>query len=395
MDLATDALALAALASAAIWAWLLAGHGRFWRADQRLGRPPPPSEWPDVVAVIPARDEAETVAQTLSAHGATTYPGRFSVILVDDASTDGTGEIARSVAEKSARPIRIVPAPPLPPGWTGKLWALEAGLAAADTHAPRAEYVLLTDADILHAPETLARLVAKAHGEARALVSLMARLDDRGLWGGLLIPAFVFFFQKLYPFPRVNDPERAEAGAAGGCVLLRRDTLAAIGGIAAIRTALIDDCTLAGRVKTGPPRRSIWLGLAEDEVISLRDNRALASVWKMVARTAFTQLDHSPLRLAGTLAGMALVYMAGPVAALVGVATGAPGPLAAGALASGLSAIAYAPTLALYGRPRWQALGLPAAAALFTLMTLDSARAHWAGRGGAWKGRSYPKPADQ
>ncbi|MCG8441646.1 MAG: glycosyltransferase [Caulobacterales bacterium] len=220
-------------ASLAAWVYLIAFHGRFWRADQRLAPGAPTrAAWPDVVAVVPARDEADVIGETLAGHLATDYPGRFAVVLVDDHSGDGTGDIARDLAVGAKRELQVVTPPPLASGWTGKLWALAHGLGVARAVAPEAAYVLLTDADIVHAPGTLAKLVAKAEDEDRALVSLMARLDSRGLWGGLLIPAFIFFFQKLYPFPLANDPRARQAAAAGGCVLARRDALEAAGGLA-------------------------------------------------------------------------------------------------------------------------------------------------------------------
>ncbi len=388
----TDLLLTAgAFVSLLAWIWLLCLRGGFWRADRGLpGQVRLPEPPPAVVAVIPARDEAETIRTVLQGHAASDYRGRLTVILVDDGSTDGTGEIARQVAARSARPIHVLSAPPLPEGWTGKLWALETGIRAAGEIDPEAEWLLLTDADILHQPEALGRLVTYGADRQFALVSLMARLDDRGFWGGLLIPAFLFFFQKLYPFGWVADPARDTAGAAGGCVLIRREALAEIGGIASIRGALIDDCTLAARVKRGPPRRGIWLGLARNTVESMRDNRHLGTIWRMVARTAFAQLRHSTLLLAGTLAGMALVYLAGPLAVLTLPLHGAWPAALLGAAAWGLSARAYRPTLRLFGRPWWQAFALPLAAFFYTLMTLDSARRHWMGRGGAWKGRTYP-----
>jgi hopene-associated glycosyltransferase HpnB len=354
--------------SVLVWLVLLVGRGGFWLADQRLPAAHEPlADWPEVAAIIPARDEAQSIGAVLASHAATDYQGQFSVILVDDGSTDGTAEIAEGIAAASPHPIHIIHAPPLPPGWTGKLWALETGTRAASSLAPGARYILLTDADITHAPDTLARLVAHSEARGLALASLMARLNSRDFWGALLIPAFVFFFQKLYPFPWINDPAHRTAGAAGGCMLLRREALEQIGGIAAIRGALIDDCTLAAKIKHGPPGWPIWLGLASDEAVSLRDNRALGAVWTMVARTAFTQLRHlflSPLHgdnLAGNL----------------------------GAIAWMLSAIAYLPTIRLYNRPVWEAAGLPLAALLYGAMTLSSAVAHWRGRGGAWKGRTY------
>ncbi|MBY8975710.1 glycosyltransferase [Rhodobacteraceae bacterium NNCM2] len=376
-----------ALLSVAIWLGLLLFRGGFWRADQRLsGGARDCGEWPEVVAVIPARDEAETIGAVLTSHAASAYPGKFSIILVDDGSQDGTGAIARGVT--STHPIHVIDAPEIEPGWTGKLWALHSGTAQIDHLAPEAAYVLLTDADIRHAPGTLTALVAKAEAQGLGLTSLMARLDARGLWGKLLIPAFIFFFQKLYPFPLVNDPSNPMAGAAGGCVLLKREALAKIGGVAAIRGALIDDCTLAAQVKAaGYP---IWLGLADREVVSLRDNRSLSSVWKMVARTAFTQLGYSNLVLAGSTLGMALVYLAGPVALFLGIQGGEIGTALAGLATWALMVCAYRPTAKLYGLTWGQTSALPIAAVLYMAMTLDSARRHWAGKGGAWKGRVYP-----
>ncbi len=378
------------LGAATLIAWivLLAAWGGFWRADQRLdGQPGDASAaraWPAVVAVIPARDEAATIGSVVRAHRRSDYPGGYAVVVVDDGSTDGTGGIARAAG------AHVVTAPPLPEGWSGKLWAVQAGVAEAARLSPGAAYVLLTDADIMHAPDTLRRLVALAEARGLALVSLMARLDARGLWGGLLVPAFVFFFQMLYPFPWVNRPGHRVTGAAGGCVVVRRDALEGIGGIASIRGALIDDCTLAARIKRGPPGRAIWLGLADREVVSLRDNRRLATIWTMVARTAFTQLHHSALLLAGTVAGLVLVFLAPPGLLLAGLTGAGWWPALAGALAWAAMAVAYMPTLRLYGRPVWHALALPVAAALYGAMTLSSALGHWRGRGGAWKGRTYP-----
>ncbi|MHA1528010.1 MAG: glycosyltransferase [Alphaproteobacteria bacterium] len=382
-------LVLASL-SILVWLVLIFGRGWFWRADQRLpALTDPPAGWPEVAAIIPARDEAQIIGAVLESHANSSYPGRFSVILVDDGSTDGTAGIARAMAATAPRPVHVLDAPPLPPGWTGKLWALETGARAAAELAPEARYILLTDADITHAPGTLARLVAEAEARDLALVSLMARLDARGFWGALLIPAFVFFFQKLYPYRWINDPARDTAGAAGGCILVRREALAAIGGLAAIRGALIDDCALAARVKLGIPRRAIWLGLAVDEVVSLRDNRTLGSIWTMVARNAFTQLSRSALLLAGSMLALVVTYLAGPLAVLGLPFHGDNLTATLGAVAWMLSGLAYLPTIRLYRLAPWRALGLPLAALLYGAMTLSSAVAHWRGRGGAWKGRSY------
>ena len=382
-------LTLSALAVLA-WVWLLAMRGGFWLADQRLpGAPPPIRNWPAVAVLIPARDEAATIDAVIAAHDRSTYPGPLAILVVDDGSTDGTGEIARAAAARAARAVHVIEAPALPEGWTGKLHALSIAAAEAARVAPRAEWLLLTDADIRLAPDTLSRLVAHALYRRLDMVSLMARLDTGGVWGRLLIPAFIFFFQKLYPFAWVNDPARPTAGAAGGCVLLRREVLEDIGGFAAIRGALIDDCTLAAAVKQGPPRRAIWLGLAGQAAVSLRDNSRLSSIWSMVARSAYAQLGHSRLRLWGAVAGMVLVYLAGPLAVLTLPLHGDPPAALLGLVAWGLSALAYAPTLRQMGLPRALAPTLPLAAVLYTAMTVSSARAHAAGRGGAWKGRSY------
>jgi len=389
----TSAFLIAATVSCLIWAGLILFRGGFWRADQKLADEPLPDpdiSWPGIVVVIPARNEAETIAAVAAAHGQTDYPGAYSVVIVDDQSDDGTASLARDA--ESARSIEIVTAPDLQPGWSGKLWALKAGLQAGIEINPAAKYYLLTDADILHPPQTARSLVAKAETESLALVSLMALLDCRGFWGNLLVPPFVFFFQKLYPFPLINNPGSVEAGAAGGCVLVRRDALEAIGGIDAIRDALIDDCALAAAIKDRPPKRSIWLGLTRS-VRSLRDNRSLASIWMMVARTAFTQLRHSGTLLVLSVFGMVITYLAGPVALGLGLATFNPMLAVCGALAWGLSGFAYWPTLRHFGsHPAW-VVTLPLAALLYSAMTISSAIRHWRGRGGQWKGRHYSRLA--
>lgn len=385
----TEFLGWAATASILIWCGLITLRGGFWRADVFLDVDPAGTvEWPDVIAVVPARNEAETIGPVVRSLVSSSYPGTFSVVVVDDHSEDGTGDIARKAAAAGNRSLSVVTAPELRPGWSGKLAAVAAGLAEAQERQPSARYVLLTDADILHPPDLLARLVAKAETQSLALVSLMALLDCRGFWGKLLVPPFVFFFQKLYPFPLVNDPAAGTAGAAGGCMLVRRDALDAIGGIRAIRGALIDDCALAAAIKHGPPRRAIWLGLSRS-LTSLRDNRSIASIWSMVARTAFTQLQHSAVLLVLCLVGMAAVYLAGPAAAIVGVVEGAPFPALAGGAAWALSAFAFRPTVQLYRLSGLWAATLPLAALLYSLMTVSSAVAHWRGRGGRWKGRDY------
>ncbi|HEY7608499.1 MAG TPA: glycosyltransferase, partial [Alphaproteobacteria bacterium] len=300
-------LTLAAAASLAAWIYLVFFHGFFWRADQRLpvqaaGVDP----WPDVVAIIPARDEAPVIGAAVESLLCQDYPGEVRVVVVDDASDDGTAYAAEAAAKRieAADRLSVVAAPPLLQGWSGKLWAVHNGIAAAPANR---RYLLLTDADIVHAPDALKRLVAKAESSPAEggldLVSLMVKLHCESFAERLLIPAFVFFFQKLYPFPWVNDPAISTAGAAGGCMLVRREALERAGGIAAIKGALIDDCALAAALKKKGP---IWLGLA-DKSASTRRYPAIADVWRMVARTAYTQLRHSPLLVLGTVLGMVLL----------------------------------------------------------------------------------------
>lgn len=372
-----------ALAFAA-WLYLAFGHGRFWLCDQRLdGRAPAPASWPAVVAVVPARDEAALLPATLGSLLDQDYPGALRIVLVDDESSDGTAEVAERVAQAHPHGARltVVRAPPRPPGWVGKMWAVETGTrAGAGDHA----FWLLTDADVVHGPDSLRRLVSAAGAMQRDLVSQMVLLHAGPGWGALLVPAFVYFFQQLYPFPRVNDPRARTAAAAGGCVLVRREALARAGGIAALRGEVIDDCALGRAVKRGGP---IWLGLSTSER-SVRPCTGIADVWNMVARSAYTQLACSPLRLAGTIAGLALLYLAPPLAVLLWPWHGDAAAGALGAAAWALSAATFVPTLALYGRPAAGALALPLAGILYAAMTIDSARRHRRARGATWKGRS-------
>ena len=400
-------LSLIALSALAAWMYLLSCRGGFWRADQRLdddnAQPRGPENWPGIVAVIPARDEAGTISEVVRAHLSCDYPGRVSIILVDDGSMDGTADIARRAAEQArrdaaagGRSFAVLTAPEKPDGWSGKLWAVHNGLAHAREIAPDAAYVLLTDADIVAAPDTLRRVAAKAERERLALASLMARLDARAQWGGILIPAFIYFFQKLYPFARANDPNDDVAAAAGGFMLVRAEALEAIGGVEGLKGDLIDDCALARRIKDnalimdGAQLSKIWLGLADGEAVSRRDNRSLGSVWNMVARTAYAQLGYSPLLLLGTVLGMGLIYLSPPLIALTYAWHGSLVAMALGLLSWGLMAYSYWPTLKLYGRQPWGAGLLPLAAALYTAMTVSSALRHWRGQGGRWKGRVYP-----
>ena len=384
--------------SLVIWIGLLCFRGQFWQADQQLETPEgtrlkDESEvlLPAICAVIPARNEAELLPVTLRSLLTQDYPG-FTVILVDDHSTDDTTQVAQATAQALGKlqQLQVISAKPLPSGWTGKLWAMEQGIQTAQTFSP--DYILLTDADIEHDPANLCRLAAKAQAEDLDLASVMVRLRCESFWEKLLIPAFVFFFQKLYPFRWVNEPTNTTAAAAGGCILIRRAALDRIGKMQAVRQALIDDCALAQVVKSSSPHSSkskIWLGLS-DLTRSLRPYTSLKTIWDMVARTAFTQLNYSPLLLVGTLVGMTLIYMVPPVAAVLGIVVGNWAIATIGLIGWLLMTLAYLPTIRFYNCSFWFAFCLPAIAFLYTLMTLDSALRHWQGRGGAWKGRVYP-----
>lgn len=376
-------LAVAGGLSVVCWIVLLFFRGGFWRADQRLQATwPQRVEWPAVVAVIPARDEAPTIGLAVQSILKQDYPGSLSVVVIDDGSTDGTATAAREADDGR---LTVIAGLPLAIGWTGKLWAVEQGLAEMQRSAGDADFVLLTDADIVHHPTVLRRLVAKAEDDELDLVSLMVHLRCQSAWERLLIPAFVFFFQKLFPFRRVNDRDRPEAAAAGGCMLVRRSILDRVGGVTSIRDRLIDDCALAERIKT---RGAIWLGLG-DGSHSLRRYDRLADIWEMVARTAYTQLRYSFVALVGTIIGMTVIYLVPVGASVFGAMSGDMPAFYIGLAAWLIMGTAYEPTLRLYGQPQWAAISLPIAGFLYTLMTLDSARRHWVGRGGAWKGRTY------
>ncbi|MFG2129328.1 glycosyltransferase [Streptomyces sp. NPDC048751] len=382
-----------AAASLAAWLWLLLCQGFFWRTDVRLpplGNPlaGDPPEWPSVCVVVPARDEAVVLSSSLPSLLAQDYPGRAEVFLVDDGSTDGTGELARELARRHGGLPLTVGSPGEPPaGWTGKLWAVRHGIALARARAP--EYLLLTDADIAHAPDSLRALVAAARSGGFDVVSQMARLRVESLWERLVVPAFVYFFAQLYPFRRIGRPGTRTAAAAGGCVLLRADTAERARIPDAIRHAVIDDVALARAVKGGGGH--IWLGLAE-QVDSVRSYPRLHDLWRMVSRSAYAQLRHSLLLLAGTVAGLALVYLVPPVAVVVGLVAANPAAAVLGALAWLVMAGTYVPMLLYYRQPLWLAPLLPFTAFLYLLMTVDSAVQHHRGRGAAWKGRTYARP---
>lgn len=360
-------------------------RGGFWRADQKLPEQTTERDrCPAVTAVVPARNEAATIQRAIASLLRQNYPGPFNIIVVDDCSVDGTAQLAKEAAAER-HIVTVIDGQPLPHGWTGKLWALDQGLSQGSEQWPETEYWLLTDADIEHDPSVLKRLVAKAEFGELDLVSLMVRLYCGSFWERLLVPAFVFFFQKLYPFPLVNRPERSEAAAAGGCMLVRRSALMAIGGVAAIRNHIIDDCALAARISQHGP---VWLGLAS-RTHSLRAYEELAEIWSMVTRTAFTQLNHSRALLVATVISMSLIYCVPPLAVAFGIAFGDIWIAGLGVASWSLMTVMYWPTLKIYDLPRWRGFFLPVAAFLFVLMTVDSAWSHWKGKGGLWKGRSY------
>jgi hopene-associated glycosyltransferase HpnB len=372
-------LDVVAVVTALVWLGLVGAHGRFWTTSVRLPRRSPPSEWPEVAVLVPARDEAAVLPETLPGLLRQRYPGRLRVVLVDDGSTDGTGEVARSLAAGAALPLEVVDGEPRPPGWAGKVWAQE----QAYRHAGDAAWLLLTDADIAHPPDGVATLVAAALADQRDMVSLMARLRVQTGWERLVVPAFVYFFAQLYPFRWVASGR--VAAAAGGCVLVRRAALEAAGGFPAVRDAVIDDVALAEALHRAGAR--LWLGLA-DRVRSVRPYPRLADLWAMVARSAYTQLRRSPVLLAGTVLGLLLVYVAPVVTCLAGVAAGRPVAAVAGGLAWLVMTASYVPQVRYAGQPLMLALSLPFVAVLYLLMTLDSARRHHRGQGAAWKGRT-------
>ena len=379
-----------------IWIFLLLFWGQFWRANQRLeinntNLP----HYPSICAIIPARNEADVLSISLKSLLNQEYSGEFSIILIDDQSTDKTGEVAQEIANNlnQSERLKVILGKPLPVGWSGKLWAMEQGIQTVKNQGLSPDYFLFTDADIEHHSTNLKELVTKAEKENLALTSLMVLLRCDSFWEKFLIPAFVFFFQKLYPFSWVNNPQNKMAAAAGGCILIRRDRLEEIGSIPSLREALIDDCTLAQKIKglSSPDNpTTIWLGLTE-KTKSLRPYDSLDTIWTMIARTAYTQLNYSPFLLLGTVLGMSLVYLAAPVILLLGLYLESGNLIIMSSLTWLLMAIAYLPTLRLYKlSPLWS-LSLPLIALFYNLMTIDSALRHWRGQGGGWKGRVYPQ----
>ncbi|HEY5048961.1 MAG TPA: glycosyltransferase [Rhizomicrobium sp.] len=368
----------------AIWIYLLLGRGMFWRLRERDNRDEPvllPEVWPSVAVIVPARNEADVIADAFGSLLRQDYPGAFRIVLMDDQSTDGTADAALARTREFGDQTRaqVVAGTLRPSGWTGKLWAMQQGVR----HVLREgspDYWLFTDADIRHSPDNLRRLVARAEERRLVLVSLMAKLHCGNFAEKLLIPAFVFFFDMLFPFAWANDPARRTAAAAGGCMLVRCQALVAAGGLDTIREEIIDDCALARIMKSKGP---IWLGLTK-RATSLRPYGGAGEIRRMIARSAYAQLDYSPLLLAGAVVGMLLVYAIGPLFALFGTGI----VRLPAAIVWALMALAFQPMLRFYRlSPLWGLL-LPVIGVLYTAFTVDSALQYWRGNGGMWKGRA-------
>ncbi len=385
-----------------VWIYFWLDRGKFWKTDQQLVSRPQSDLtqdiWPSVCVIIAARNEAKMLPQTLPTILCQDYRGPFHVFLVDDDSDDNTSAVALSIAKEFGikERLTVITAEPLTAGWTGKLWALAQGVEASN--CTNSHFLLFTDADIAYQPDDLQRLVSKAQEDHLDMVSLMVRLQANTFWERFLIPAFVYFFAMIYPFRWVNNPQNKVAAAAGGCILLRKASLSNAGGLLSIATELIDDCALARLIKNrnGAEGDKIWLGLTQS-VRSLRPYNCLADIWRMVCRTAFVQLNYSLLFLLGTVLAMLLVFVSPALSALWGICQVVRHPDGAlwwfialnGGACWLMMGRTYAPTLQWYGISPLYAPFLPIIACFYTLMTLDSARRFWQGRGGKWKDRSY------
>jgi hopene-associated glycosyltransferase HpnB len=383
-------LIAAGVLSLLIWAYLVLARGGFWRISPAAPVSDAQANPVRIAVIIPARDEADVVGRAIRSLLQQCGPNMLQIFLVDDASADGTAQAARAaaIAVKQEQNLTVVPGNPLPPGWSGKLWAMQQGIEQARRTAP--DFFLFTDADIEHAPDSLATLVSIAHAGSYDMASFMVKLHCRSVAEKLLIPAFVYFFFKLYPPAWIDNPRRTEAGAAGGCILVRPAALEKAGGIAAIRQEVIDDCSLAKRVKSNGGR--LWLG-ASAITRSIRPYEGFAGIGRMISRSAFNQLRHSSFLLALSIIGMAVTYLLPP--ALV-FAAHRIAPAALGGTAWLLMVISYWPVLRLYRlTPLW-ALALPMAAVFYVGATFHSAWKYWTGRGGEWKGRIQdPKESPQ
>ncbi len=392
--LATGSLSLLA------WAFLLLGRNRFWLTEESLDPGDggnEPDSWPSICTIIPARNEAQVLPETLPSVLTQDYPGELKFYLVDDHSEDGTGDRARGLAEATKREerFRVIEPPPTPENWTGKVWALHQGFQRAQRSD--CDLIWLTDADINHGSTILEQLVSKLTSESRDAVSVMADLSTSTFPETLLIPNFVYFFRMLYPFSRVNNREDETAAAAGGCVLFRKSLLSEAGGFQSFRKAIIDDCALARTLRD--EGGDLWLGLSH-MAKSVRSYGSLGEIWKTISRSAFSQLNHSLLLLFGTVAGMFLLFLVPPawfVLGLIGVVNPVAGmnstvAVAVAALggASWLTlAFSFLPILSWYDLSGYYALMAPLGGVLYTLMTVDSALSWFRGEGGEWKGRQY------
>lgn len=366
----------------AIWFYLLLARGSFWKVQDDDTVPQLLSHWPRVVAIVPARNESETIARAVSALAKQDYPGEFSIVVVDDHSEDGTAALAMQAAKESGATNRVLvhAAAPLPSGWTGKLWALNEGISLATEKAPA--FFWFTDADVVHAPDTLRRLVFRAERDSLDLTSLMVLLQAKTLPERFLIPPFLYFFLMLYPPRWIADPKARTAGAAGGCILLRRAALDRIGGLATIRNEVIDDCALARAVKKSGGK--IWMGLTRASV-SLRQYRTFAEIRDMIARTAFSQLRHSFILLVLTLAALFATFCLAWILFLTG---NDPAWIMASTAIS-IMTTTFLLTVSFYGISSLWSFTLPLAALFYAYATCFSAARHYVGRGAQWKGRSH------
>ncbi len=374
------AITIGAVAVAA-WVYLLVGRGWFWREADRGEYQPRRADrmaGPKIVAVMPARNEAATIGRAVRSLLEQDYDGDVHIMVVDDQSDDGTAEAARAAAQGNPH-LEVMKGKPLPAGWAGKVWAMQQGIEAARASNPA--FILLTDADVVHAPDNLAKLVEIAIAGGYDLTSFMVRLHCESTAERLLIPVFVFFFFLLYPPRWVADPRKQAAGAAGGCMLVRPEALKRARGMASIRGEVIDDCALARMIKNMGGRA--WLGL-NTETVSVRAYGSFGEIGRMISRTAFNQLQHSALMLAGAMAAMLIAFVA-PLALLF---SGGALPAGLGAVSWALMTLAYAPMVRFYGIHLWWAATLPAAACFYMGAALWSAVKFWTGRGGEWKGRA-------
>ena len=363
-----------------VWIWLIFFRGQFWSCDQKMCDQYVLETFPSIVALIPARNEVETIGATILSLRNQIYSGKIEIIVIDDNSSDGT-----EIAARKAMCSRIIKSGDLPSGWTGKLWALHQGIKLIQKEFPKTEYILFTDADINHSKENILQLVSKASCENLDIVSLMVRLNSESFWERFLVPPFIFFFQMLYPFRWVNDPRKKIAAAAGGCMLIRKTALDRVDGVLQIKGCLIDDCALGKSIKS---HGSIWLGLSE-KTKSLRRYDQLVEIWSMVSRTAFAQLNYSLTNLLGTSLALFVTFLMPLLMLIFGIVFGNQLAIMGGSLSWLLMTFAYISTIRLFQIPFIWVFSFPFASFLYLIMTLASAIYFWRGRGGSWKGRYY------